>query len=577
MTRAEAAAVPASRTITFEVESSEDIYKLIAGEKSQHAKVLEAISEGKAEVVDAVLYLGRFNRDGMLLRESKAGAKPYRLLRTRSADEYRDAMARRDSEWRTLRESGVKEDYDFTSSSDLGSTFAADPNQFTEYTPYFNGPFSKQQYFDYFAGHSRAFEQSTHGIGKRIIDILCQYSIGRGVRVRCKDEAKDKKWKDFQRRNRIYFKLRKYWIREYLTYGEDYIDKLRWTSIDPSTIYDIICEGFDEHIDKPLYYQQMFQTATQTYAGIAVPGVPGSKDSKIGKYIVRQIPAEQVIHIKTNVVSVEKRGRSVLYAVLGWIKRLTDVLNAQALGEQLRASIIYDDTVDGQQEDVDAHAAKYNYIPVAPTLFVHNKTVERKPLAPMANISATGSNIVQELLAYIGAITGIPKEHLNVIVSSGGSRATAIVGSEPFTKVIEDLQEDATDFLRQVVECFCQQNGEKYDEDEWFISFPSPVKDATKDKLANIALCEAQGWFSPERAANLAAEEMDQDEYDYTEEQAKRSKNNGDKLAAGLGVKPAPQAPASRFGKPTPAADEENPDPMVGSGKLDTIRKHKKL
>src|SRR6185312_3230322 len=113
-----------------------------------------------------------------------------------------------------------------------------------------------------------------------------------------------------------------------------------------------------EYIDKPLYLQQMYQTATQTYAGIEVPGVPKSKDSKPGKWIVRQIPADQVIRIRTNCSSQEKRGRPVIFDILGWLKKLKDTYTAQVLGEQLRASFVFDDTVDGSPDQVAAHAQK---------------------------------------------------------------------------------------------------------------------------------------------------------------------------------------------------------------------------
>jgi hypothetical protein len=591
---------PAAAIIPIDLPDADAVYaKLEGGHASAMARFQEALSKGEAEVVDAILYCARFDEQGRVLREN--GVRAYQLLPVNGPAKYREAMgetqrqlglltrrqrraASREADRPKTRRPSFREGWPFLSSSDLGSTYQQDPNQFTEYTPYYNGPFSKQQYFDYFAGHARAYQEYTHSpVGKRIVDILVQYALGRGFKVRSKKPANDKKWRKFNRKNRITHKTRKYWAREYLIYGENFIDKMRWVSIDPSTIIDIICEGYDEHIDDVLYYQQMFQTATQTYAGLRVPGVPGSKDSKIGKYIVRQIPADQVIHIKTNVVSVEKRGRSVLYSVLGWIKRLTDTFNAQILGEQLRASFVWDDEVKGGETEVAAHAAKYQYIPVAPSIFVHNESVKRTPLAPMANISQGQSNIIQELLALIATAVGLPKDHLNVFAGGGSNRATAIVGAEPFTKVIEDLQEDLSDLLHQVLAAFCAQAGIDYDEDEWEVIFPSVQKDALNDRLKAIATCESMGWFSKERAANMAAAEMEADNYDAETELSKIADETSARLAAGLPGASTPP-PAGRYGPAAsgPGGSPDEPDradknPIHGKGKKDIVRQHKNL
>lgn len=594
---------PHAVNLPVTVPSAEDVYADLENPKvTAFDAVMEAIRKGKAVVDDAVLFLGRFNQNGELLREAKG--KPYRLFRARDAKAYAEAMRESERIWKELpnkvREAAAKrqakeaaraklrgvksrEDF-FSSSSDLGSLFAPDPNQYTEFTPYFNGPFAKQQYFDYFKGHARAFQEWNHNpVARRIITLLVQYALGRGFQIIAKNEKISDKWDDFNTANRITYKMRKYWMRETLIYGENFIDVLRWISVDPSTIYDIICEGYGEYIDKVLYYQQMFQTATQTYAGQNVPGVPGSKDSKVGHFIIRQIPYDQIIHVKDNVTSVEKRGRSVLYSVLGWLKRLTDTLEARALGEQLRASFVWDDAIDGTVEDVDAHAAKYNYIPIAPSIFVHNKNVERKPLAPMAGVTGNGTtDVINEIICIIATGMGIPKDHFNVLVSSGG-RATAIVGAEPFTKVIEDLQEDAGDLLRQIIQRFCQQNGLDYDEQDWKIIFPSVVKDSTQDRLENIGYSESMGWFSKKRAATMAAAEMEQDDYDYDDEMDDiQAEGEAAQVSGSVGWKPPPLPPPGRNSKQLPGGmgdggGQGDNNPIHGDGKKRIVAQHKTL
>lgn len=584
---------PASAVRFFDIPDLDAVYAPIEHpEQTEYARVMESIRDGKAEIADAKLFCGRFSEDGRLLREANGPRKPYRIYRTRTNAEYREAMEKAAAEWGRLparidaaeaqrakklnnreaiqrRKLGLKarEDY-FQSSSDLGSLFTPDPNQYTAYTPIFSGPWGKAQYYDYFVGHARAFELYNHNpIAHRVVDLFVQYIAGRGFKVRCKKVALNEKWSKFNRANRITYNLRKFWLRETLICGENFIDVLRWISVDPSTIYEIICEGFGEFIDKVLYYQQMFQSIVQEYTGIAVPGVPKSKASKIGKYIIRQIPYDQIIHVKYGVTSWEKRGRSLLYPIMGLLKELMDTLRARILGEQLKASFVWDDTIEGTQEQVDAHAAQYNYIPVAPSIFVHNKTVERKPLSPLSGGGGEKQDVIWEIVAIVGACLGIPKDHLNVMVSSGGSRATAIVGSEPFTKVIEDGQEDCSELVHRIIEEFCRQNGEDYEPDDWQVTFPSVVKDSLIDRLKAIALCKAERAFSQRRAATMMATEMDADDYDYDDEM----KEIEDDLAK--------NPPVSPFGAPAPARnfDKTGKANDLHDGKQDVIDQHKDL
>lgn len=588
---------PSAQIVDFDAPDIDEVYSELENPKqSAIGTVMEAVEIGKAVIDDAILFCGRFNQDGRLLRESKRGAKNYKLLHARSHREYREAVATgkaqfaglpakvRESDRRRAAAIKVRKALreNFVSNSDLGSNSTLDPNQFTEYTPYFSGPFYKQQYMDYFKGHARAFQMWTHSpIAKRIVDLLVQYALGRGFRVKCKNKKLEKQWNAFQAKNKIQFKIRKFWGREYLIYGENFIDVLRWVSVDPSTIWDIICEGYDEYIDDVLYYQQMFQTATQMYAGMDVKGVKGSKKSSIGHYIVRQIPFDQIIHIKTNVTSGEKRGRSVYYSILGWLKRLSDLYNAQVLGEQLRASFVWDDTIQGDSQDVAAHAAKYSYIPVAPSIFVHNEAITRKPLAPMAGVTGgAGGDIGNQILALIATSQGFPKDHLNV-TSAGGSRATAIVGSEPFTKVIEDLQEDFSDLLDRIIEKFCGQVGADYNPEDWKKIFPSVAKDTLADVLKNLAMREGMGWISKRQAATQAAAECDDDEFDYDKMVKEQTADTAANDPLNLHTPKPP--PAGRFGmQPKPednpeAGGEDIENPLHGSGKAAIKKQHKNL
>jgi hypothetical protein len=300
---------------------------------------------------------------------------------------------------------------------------------------------------------------------------------------------------------------------------------------------------------------------------------------------VRQIPADQIIHIKGNVVSVEKRGRSILYSVFGWIKRITDTFNAQVLGEQLRASFVWDDTIDGGQGDVDAHAAKYNYIPVAPSIFVHNNTVERKALAPMA----------QRHRGPEQRRAGAPRLRRH---SDRPRERTSSTSSRPAAATVRPPSSAASPSRRSSKTCrrTCQRpappdhrvllragRASTTTPTSGEVIFPSVQKDALNDRLKAIATCESMGWFNHERAATMAASEMEADSYDAETELSKIADETSARLAAGLPGAGAPP-PAGRYGPAAsgPGGSPDEPDradknPIHGKGKKDIVRQHKNL
>lgn len=521
------------------------------------------IEAGEAEVAEAWLFCGRWDRSGRLLREGdRKGERPYKMLHVRGHKAYTEAfrvakvkqdnLRRRES--RRARRFARENLYDFQSSSDAGSLMRPDPNQFTEYTPMFNGPFNRQQYWDFFKGIALAFEEWNHNpLAKRIVNVMVQYALGRGFGVSCKNDRLQDDWDQYAHDTRLNYKLRKFWAREYLVNGELLVDHERCISIDSSTIYDIVSDI--ENPDDILYYQQMFQSYTQTYAGIKVPGVPGSGESLLAKYVIRQIPYDRVIFIRTECLSNEKRGRSILYSILGWLTRLKDLYNAEVIGAIGRASYMYDDTIKGGDGDVSAHAQRYAYSVPPGSIFAHNEAIERKVLAPMTGVSATKDGVGNEILAIIATAVGLPKDYLNIISSSGGSRATAIVGSEPFTKVIEDLQEDLQDLLTQIIEKWCEKQGADFDPEDWQITFPSVAKDSTADVIKNLVVAKEAGAINERNMAEAIASELDRKGYNFEDEVAEGKKD----AAAGMTLVPDFGLPAT-LGQPNTPGPVPQPD-----------------
>jgi hypothetical protein len=221
--------------------------------------------------------------------------------------------------------------------------------------------------------------------------------------------------------------------------------------------------------------------------------------------------------MKGECFSNEKRGRSKIFPILGWLKRLKDLYNARVIKGWLGASFIWDDTIKGSDSDIAAHVAQYNQMPQPGSIFAHNEAITRQPMQPAPSRSANDET-AQEIIALIGTAVGIPKEHLNLLGNTG-TRATALVSSEPFTKVIEEVQGDFEDLLHKIAEVAMAQAGVEYKPEDLEFVFPSVTKDVTSETVKNIMAGEASGFISKETAANMYAAEMNITTYDFKDEQ----------------------------------------------------------
>jgi len=510
----------------------------------------EALQGGKVQVEEAWLFEGRFDERGGLMKEAAHLEHndlilPYRIRHVKG-QEYRQALEAGKGQFETLpakikrleeakarhvkaieslrKEGLLKEDF---STDTIYQPY--DAAQYTEYAPTYGGPFNKQLYiYDYLTMHARAFEAKNHNpLAKRIVDVLAQYAFGRRFKVIIKNPQQKKIWDAFDEQYKIVHKMSKFWVREYLTFGELMIDKARWDSLDPSTVWDIITNPDD--IGEVYYYYQNYPTAYQTFTGYKIKGEPGSDKQPPLKYVIRQLPAHQIMHIKSNVSSMEKRGRSFLFPILGWLKRIKDLYNAEVLKAQLEASFIWDDTVDGNAGDVAAHASQFSGMPKPASVFTHNKAVERKPMPAMTGSTRGSGGVSDEILGFIATSIGIPKEFFNVMSAGGSNRATAVQSAEPFEKVIEDLQADFENLLQNIAEEVFELAGVPYEKGDVEFAFPSVTKDTTTETIKNIAFGETMGYIQHESAAEMYAGEMNITTYNYQDVQAaiKKDKANG--------------------------------------------------
>lgn len=516
-------------------------------------------------VSEAWLFCAQVDEHGKILKDPKiregigsAWPADHKIMHLQGDKEYREAassayrvhqeLPKLARESRAMRESifsKLKED-GFLDGDDFGGAGGYDPNQYSEFAPLMGGPFYRQMYmYDTLKQIAYAFEAVNHNpIAKAIIRILVQYGLGRRFDVRIKDPAQNNAWAQFNNQHKIVDKICTFWGKEAETYGDFILDTDYWESVDPSTIWDIITDA--EHVNDEYYYYQSYPTAYQMFTGFKVPQEPGSEDQKASDYIVRQIPAMKLLHMKLNCMSNEKRGRSSIFAVLGWLKRFKDLMNAQVIREWLYSCFMWDVEINGSQSDINNYMAANNEIPLPGSRHVHNQQVKMTPLPAIPSATKSGSaGVYESLLCFIAVACGIPKEFLNIVssTSGGGSRAGALTSAEPFTKMVEDIQARWESFVKDIFVKAMGQVGIQASRDDVEVLFPSVTKDATSDVLNNLVLCEQQGWFDNQMCAEMAAKEMNVTEFNYMEVQQKKLK-----LARAGFTQPNTPAPGSRFG-----------------------------
>lgn len=407
-----------------------------------------------------------------------------------------------------------------------------------DFVPLLGGPFNKQLYiYDYLKMHSMAFHAYHHDpLARCIVNLKRDFTLGRGWKVKASDPLAEALWAAFEEANDLYNLMDSLAI-ELEIYGEVMLWELpdgqtkigyqlkpgqnvpkglipRIRLIDPSVIWEIIT--YPEDITRVLAYQWVAPTQYQIYSGVEQgQNVPTSK------FIFQQIPADQVDHWKINTVSNEKRGRSGLFPVLGYLKRLRDSVNYAIVGMQKSAAWAIDTEVDGSQEDIDAYVeAQQELGTIAPagSEFVHSTKIKRTYLSPQ-NTGGAMSQSFEWCLSMIASGTGIPISYLNTHLSGGQTRASALVATEPVTKMFEKRQLVYEQILHKLSRRLFDRFGMKEAHIE--VTFPELVTQDRSSKLKDLAMAESQGWISKERAAEIAAQELQITEYNFKKEKEK--------------------------------------------------------
>lgn len=552
--------------------SAQDFYR-------RAAVPVQAMAEGKASVRGRIAVI-KYYKNGRMAEATKTGTGwSLGFSKTQESDRHlpkngvkviietkmintNDDFKRlvESKEWVTskLLESAGFDAFDYGDFGFGGSSVVGAPNN--EFIPLLGGPFSKQLYmYDYLDMQAKCFwAKNHHPFGKSIVNTKRSYIIGKGLKLLFKNPICQKSWDDFEKRCDFPDKLRSD-VETLIWGGELMTEKLTNSAgrptigqIDPSTVWEIVTDPITP--DVALYFHQQYPTQWQlTY----------KKDDISSEYVINDIPGDKVIHVKINATPGEKRGRSDLFAVLSWLKRWRDYMNAKVVKAQMEESWALDIAVDGDQGDVDAIAGDPNVtrVPPAGSVRVHNKAIEYQFLNPTASSTQGRDTTADTLKTAIAVGAGIAPEWLGES-AAGSTKVTARTKEGPASRDVEDKQMVTERYVRKVAEFVIEQDQkagfvpetqpvqaslstikqallqwdwkamvkigmvllkggieEEPIDTSFEVIFPEYDNDDRAVKLQAIRDAESAGYFSHTRAAAMYAKEMGVTNYSPEEEQ----------------------------------------------------------
>lgn len=424
-----------------------------------------------------------------------------------------------------------------------------------DFTPLLGGPFYKNLYYyqDYIRMHSEAFfAYHNDPIANFVIKVTRDFVLGTGYEMQCDTNTPEGKlaiaaWKMFEEANEFQEQVDQFVI-ESGVYGESMLWELpgnqskityqlglgdkppvgiipRVRLMDPSNFVEIVT--YPEDITRPLFYVWLVPTQYQIYtSGTGFPSGPNGLTANVStstpiqptlKFIYRQVPADQIMHFKVNSVSNEKRGRSDLFPIFAYLKRLRDSVDYALIGLQKASAWAIDTQIDGDQTDIDAYIQAQRAlgtIPNAGSEFVHSKAIVRTLLATQSRGGM--SDAFAWAFNMICAGSGIPLNYFGTHLSGGSTRASALVATEPVAKKMEKRREFVKRMLRRVWALVMKRAG--LPDVDCDIIFPEIITQDRSQKLKDILLMQQSRWIKPDRAAELAAKEMQIQNFDYESE-----------------------------------------------------------
>jgi len=550
--------------------ATEQERKAIAHDQAQlveRARILEVNRLGVTRV--------RVLNNGLEFREALQESKSKRQVLERIVEsgvkftsERRLGQARI-SELRKLTESEkFREDWGISDQND---------NTYDEYIPIMGGPWSHQQYLhDFLDGQAKAFESFNHNpYAHFICGITTCFVLGRGVTFKANDSGVHEKFKKWWDDNDMDDRIET-WSDMLTRDGELIIRKfrnpstgeffLRWIS--PSTIWEFVSDI--EDTENIFYAHQQFAAAYQVLYGSPSGSKFNPSQFESSKYIINQIPFDELYVIKINVGPDEKRGRSDLFNILSWLKRHKDHQTGVTLKAIVQSVFAWKNKLSGMDTDVNAYIAQFGTdIPDFGSVHVEN---EASDLQPMTADSKTGG-VIQDAPSLIAAIAvgaGLSTEYFGGTgggKGGGSNRAAAIVGTEPSTKKFQRRQLLLGRLLKRIAADWA--DNEKFptgiDTDIDF-QFPEIAIEDRTAKIKDLQTTLQDEVYDHKTYSVAVAKEMGNHDYNYEETQAAidADKESGHGVADiyGMGLSPAP-GPGAALGQPQPAGHPAQSTPTI--------------
>lgn len=310
----------------------------------------------------------------------------------------------------------------------------------TEFVPIMAGPFFKQLYiYDYLLMHARAFEMVNHNaLAAAAIKIMQRFTVGRGISYDIKDDDCKAVFDEFWQRNNMRDVFRQMardlpWQGELMVrFYEHAKGRTGVRVLDPSTCWEIVTDP--EDFAQIYYYHFQWPTPYQIWVSGQIP---------VAKYIIQQVPPTNILHLKINVSSQEKRGRSDLLPAMPWLKRFNDFYNGQTVKAVLEANLVFKIKIKGDQADVQNFLtnAALTELPPPGGTWVENEAVDLQPTSAVLTAGRGSQGIGQQIAAIVASSMNLPNEYFNIEAGAGAARATALVRTDPATKTIEDRQQ----------------------------------------------------------------------------------------------------------------------------------------
>lgn len=502
--------------------------------------------------------------EGIIIEANSKGQYRYRKIHNKA--ELKEVW-KRGSKQKKLREADTFASDTVSNASGANTGLVGD-----DYVPLMGGPFNKQPYlYDYLRAHAYCFyEYQHHPMARAVVNITRDFVLGRGYRIDCKDQRALALWKAFEKVNKFDELMEHivtdgswsgetllWWLPGNATYisyqvapGQEpsrgLIPRIRM--MDPSTCWEIVT--YPEDITRVISYNFVFPTQYQIYTGkdkgSTVPSM---------KFIHQQIPAADMMHFKYNATFNEKRGRSDLFPILGYLKWVRDCTQYELIALKKQTAWTEDITVEGSQADVDNLASALKALgefEPAGSRFIHTGKIKRELLA--TQIGNHQNMTIMSGIDMIAAGSQIPVTYFGLSHSAGQTRASALVGTEPVAKKMERKQLQVKRIIEAVWRRFQDTYGIKGSECE--ITLPEIISQDSADKIKNIIMTKDEGFISKRRASNMAVKELNiDDDYDYDDEQKEIETEAPEDKPVPTVINPLTAVGQEPTGSPSPQTD----------------------